>query len=82
MAKIPTHEERLQPLCGLYFPGCFSVIEHRLNQRELKTTEALKELCLVRVPITSKQSFYKETLFDNINTPPEYGKALTEGLET
>ena len=82
MAKIPTQKEHLQPLCGLYFPGCFSVIEHRLNQRELKTMEALKELCLVRVPITSEQSFYKETLFDNINTPSEYGKALTEGLET
>ena len=44
LAKIPTQLERLQPLCGLYFPGCLSVVEQRLNRRELKTIDVLEEL--------------------------------------
>ena len=82
LAKIPVQRERLQPLCGLYFPGCLGVIEQGLNQRELKAVDILKELSIVRVPITSKQSFYKDNLFRNVNTPHEYQVAMAEVVVT
>ena len=82
LAKIPLQRERLQPLCGLYFPGCLSVIERRLNQRELKTVDVLEELSLVRVPVTSEQSFYNDSLFRNLNTPREYREAVAEMVAT
>lgn len=64
---ITKHNEKVEPLCGIYRRNCLNKLEMLLKQNKLKVQEALS-LFDVRILDVTCLDFFTENLFMNINT--------------
>lgn len=69
---IPSHNERLEPLCAVYDKSCTSKLEELLKKHELKLLDMLKHFKMRQISIP--EDILKDNCFANINTPAEYEK--------
>ena len=68
---IPVHNDKTEPLIGVYTKNCTGVIKHCLEMDELRVNELVNFLNHNKVDINKDLPFYNERLFVNINTPNE-----------
>jgi molybdopterin-guanine dinucleotide biosynthesis protein A len=73
-AKIPSLNQQLHPLCGLYTQNCLPMIAKRLESRRLRVLDFIEEVQATVIPISPELPFYKEDLFSNLNTPEDYSR--------
>lgn len=71
-AKIPSLNQQLHPLFGLYTQNCFPVIVERLESRRLRVLDFVESIQAAVIPISHDLPFYKEHLFNNFNSPKDY----------
>ncbi len=69
-AIIPKTEFGLEPLCGIYSKSCLPAFENAINQGDFQIQATLLKLNCQMV------SGIDPDVFQNINTPEEYDKAL------
>ncbi len=88
--SIPTANERIQSLCGVYNKSIIPVIEKmisestRLKKRNGKSTASVKKLIeKVGTDIIETKSlpFYEENLFFNMNSPDDFEIIKQKNLE-
>ncbi|MEK7264110.1 MAG: molybdenum cofactor guanylyltransferase [Bacteroidota bacterium] len=70
--KIPSFNEKLHPLCGMYSKVCLPVIATQLQQNNFKVQNIFPLLPVEIIPITKELSFFSSQLLYNINTQSEY----------
>ncbi len=68
-AVVPALGGRLQPLCGVYSPGCKPEIERRLAGGERRVLGLIEAIDAVRVELGPDLPFYRADLLDNVNDP-------------
>lgn len=78
-ARFPVHQDRAQPLCGLYGAGCLPIVERRLDRGELGIFGLLDSLDIDPVEIDTSLSWYRSDLLDNINAPEDLARLETDG---
>lgn len=71
-AVIPTSDERLHPLCGLYRRKMLPQIEQAIRDGALAIHTLLEKVGAVTVPITPELPFYTKQLFSNVNSPDDF----------
>lgn len=67
---VPKHNNKIEPLCAVYSKSCAGKFKTLILKNELKMTEALKKFSVKYLDV-SKQKFYSEKLFHNINSKKE-----------
>ena len=71
-ATIPSLNQQLHPLCGLYTQTCVPMIVERLESRRLRVLDFVESIQAAVIPISPNLPFYKEDLFSNFNTLEDY----------
>jgi len=71
-AKIPSLNQQLHPLCGLYTQNCLPTIAERLESRRLRVLDFVEKIQAAVIPISPSLPFYKENLFSNFNNQEDY----------
>lgn len=71
-AVVPTADEQLHPLCGLYRHMMLPQIEQAIFDGELALHALLKKVGAVTVPITPALPFYTKQLLSNVNSPDDF----------
>jgi molybdopterin-guanine dinucleotide biosynthesis protein A len=71
-ARIPSFDQQLHPLCGLYTQDCIPNIVERLKSRRLRVLDFIEVAQATVIPISPELPFYKEDLFINFNSPEDY----------
>jgi molybdopterin-guanine dinucleotide biosynthesis protein A len=71
LAKVPSHNNRVHPLCGLYTQDCVTMIVKRLESRRLRVLDFLEEAQATVIPISPELPFFREELFANFNSPAD-----------
>jgi molybdopterin-guanine dinucleotide biosynthesis protein A len=72
LAKIPSSNQRVHPLCGLYKQHCLPMIAERLKSRRLRVLDFVEDIQATIIPISPELPFFKEDLFSNFNSPRDY----------
>jgi molybdopterin-guanine dinucleotide biosynthesis protein A len=70
-AKIPSFNQRLHPLCGVYRHDCLQAVVDRLESRRLRVLDFVESIHAEVIPISPDLPFYRENLFDNFNAPED-----------
>jgi len=71
-AAIPVHDEkRIEPLCGFYKSSVINQLEKRIHMQKYGVQDFLGSINCRFVGISSKQEFYHEKMFLNVNTPAD-----------
>lgn len=71
-AKVPSTDNKLQPLCSLYSRQCLRRVEESVKSGKLKVQDLLTRLHTVVVPITPRLPFYRKDLLLNVNEVKDY----------
>jgi molybdopterin-guanine dinucleotide biosynthesis protein A len=71
-ARIPSFNQQLHPLCGIYTQKCLPMIAERLESRHLRVLDFIEEAKATVIPISPDLSFYKEDLFSNFNSTRDF----------
>jgi molybdopterin-guanine dinucleotide biosynthesis protein A len=75
--RIPACQGKMHPLCGFYSRVCLPEIQHRLEQRQLKVLDLLKQVNTRTIEITPDLEFYRRDLLLNLNEPKDLISALS-----
>ncbi len=80
VAKVTIAERRLQPLCGLYSPGCLEVADRHLRNGALSLQSLLDAVETIAVPMTAELPFFHRQMLLNVNWPEdlETARSLAE----
>lgn len=70
-AKVPVAGGRLQPLCGLYSPGCLAVADRHLRKGLLSLHDLLDAVETTAVPVTAELPFFHREMLLNVNRPED-----------
>ncbi len=74
---VPKLETHYEPLHAIYSKDCITYIEKQLRQDNLKITDFFKYVKIKEIPEQIIKRFDPQLLsFFNVNTPPNYRKAL------
>ncbi len=73
-ARIPSLDQQLHPLCGLYTQNCLPMIVERLESRRLRVLDFVESIRAAVIPISHNLPFYREDLFANFNSPEDYSR--------
>jgi molybdopterin-guanine dinucleotide biosynthesis protein A len=73
-ARIPSLNQQLHPLCGLYTHNCLPAIVDRLESRRLRVLDFVESIQAAVMPISPDLPFYRENLFSNFNAPEDYSR--------
>lgn len=76
-ARIPASQGKLHPLCGYYSRGCLPEIQQRLEHRQLKVLDLLKQVNARTIEITPDLEFYRKDLLLNLNEPKDLISVLS-----
>ena len=71
-ARIPSHNQQLHPLCGLYTHNCLPAVVERLTFRHLRVLDFVESIQAAVIPVSPDLRFYRENLFGNFNAPEDY----------
>lgn len=70
--RVPISQGKVHPLCGYYSRECLQEIQQRLEQRQLKVLDLLKQINARTIEITPDLQFYKKDLLLNLNEPKDF----------
>lgn len=68
-------EDKFEPMCAFYHKKVIPVLEEFIMQKNFKIPDAFKVLNTNMLRITPELSFYKNYLFDNLNSKEDLVKA-------
>ena len=68
---VPSIENRLHPLCGIYSQGCLAAITRQLESGRYRVHDLFDLLPNKAVPITPDLPFYRDDILRNINSPED-----------
>jgi molybdopterin-guanine dinucleotide biosynthesis protein A len=69
-ALLAEHKDKIEPLCAIYDRNCISHLRSRLEQDQLKITDALEDL-KTRVISFDNEEWFRGNEFANINSIEE-----------
>jgi molybdopterin-guanine dinucleotide biosynthesis protein A len=72
-AILAEHKSKVEPLCAIYDRGCIAHLRSRLEQDQLKITDALEGL-KTRVISFDKEEWFRGDEFANLNSDEELKK--------
>lgn len=72
---MPQHNNKLEPLFGVYPKKCFTSWKAGIEKGTYKLSDLAELFKLVKVQV-DEYPFFSEKLFQNLNTPDEFKKAL------
>lgn len=69
--SVPVHKGNIEPLCAIYTKRTTDKLYNLIMSKELKIQNVLRHFLTREIYITTRQKFYNDKLFVNINTPEE-----------
>ncbi len=68
---LPVHQEKFEPLFGIYAKDCLKIWLELIEQKNIKLMEMAKHFKLKTIPVENNNIF-KESIFKNINTKEDF----------
>lgn len=75
LITIPSNQNRVHPLVGVYDRSLWLLFQQAIELNQLKVQQVIEQTQIKHVPIDTYECFLPHILM-NINTPTEYEKAL------
>ena len=70
--KIPSFNQQLHPLCGLYTQRCLQPVTEQLEAGRYRVLDFVDSIEAAVIPIAPDLPFYRKNLLTNFNTREEY----------
>ncbi len=65
---IPVHENKMEPLCGLYSRKALPMLEKKIREREFSMQQLIGAARSRLVEMSPELGFYSDSVFANMNT--------------
>ncbi|OQY04904.1 MAG: hypothetical protein B6I20_02130 [Bacteroidetes bacterium 4572_117] len=72
---LPEFNNFLQPMTGVFKTGCLPIINKNIQEGVYTPPRIFEQCNLYKLKINSKNPFFSEHLFFNVNSPSDYTKA-------